>query len=95
MYKLLINAPLSVLDFVKFTESMSKDEFIIFGCSLKERLKKEPTAKGSALYQIGYEIDHLIHFIKQVLWYLDTNVEPGALRDYDEILFRQVVAHYN
>lgn len=91
----LNDVPLSVLDFVKFTESLSKDEFIIFANSLKERLKKEPTAKGSDLYQIGYEIDHLIHFIKQVIWYIGTNVEPGALRDYDEILFRQVVSRYN
>ncbi len=90
----LIDLPLSVLDFVKYTEGMSKDELIIFGENLKLKLKDEPTAKGSELYPIGYEIDHLIHFIKQISWYLQTNVYPGALRNYDEILFSEVVSRY-
>jgi len=94
MKKDLIDFPLSVLDFVMHTEGMSKDELIIFAESLKLKLKNEPTGKGSELYPIGYEIDHLIHFIKQICWYLTTNVYPGALRDYDEILFRQVVSRY-
>ena len=94
MKEKFIDLPLSVLDFVKDTEGMSKDELIIFGENLKLKLKDEPIAKGSELYPIGYEIDHLIHFIKQINWYLQTNVYPGALRNYDEILFSEVVSHY-
>lgn len=94
MKKDLMNLPLSVLDFVMYTEKMSKDELIIFAENLKLKLKKEPTGEGCELYPIGYEIDHLIHFIKQVCWYLTTNVDPGALRDYDNILFHKVVSRY-
>lgn len=94
MKQSLIDLPLSVLDFVKFTEGMTKDELIIFGENLKLKLKNEPTAKGSELYPIGYEVEHLIHFIKQVSWYLQTNVYPAALRNYDEILFQEVVSRY-
>lgn len=89
------NLPLSVLDFVKYTEGMQKGELILFGEELKQKLKEEPTAKGYELYPIGYEIDHLIHFIKQVNWFLGTNVEPLGLRDYDEILYREVVSRYS
>lgn len=94
MKQSLIDLPLSVLDFVKFTEEMTKVELINFGESLKLKLKDEPTAKGSELYPIGYEIEHLIHFIRQINWYLQTSVYPGALRNYDEILFREVISRY-
>lgn len=94
MKQSLIDLPLSVLDFVKFTEGMTKDEIIFFGENLKLKLKEEPTDKGCELYPIGYEVEHLIHFIKQVSWYLQTNVYPGALRNYDEILFQEVVSRY-
>lgn len=94
MKQSLIDLPLSVLDFVKFTEGMSKVELINFGESLKLKLKNESTAKGTELYPIGYEIEHLIHFIRQVSWYLQTNVYPGALRNYDEVLFHEVISRY-
>ncbi len=73
---------------------MTKVELINFGESLKLKLKDESTTKGSELYPIGYEIEHLIHFIRQISWYLQTNVYPGALRDYDEVLFREVTSRY-
>lgn len=94
MKQSFIDLPLSVLDFVKFTEGMTKVELINFGESLKLKLKDESTTKGSELYPIGYEIEHLIHFIRQINWYLQTNVYPGALRDYDEVLFREVTSRY-
>lgn len=86
--------PLSVLDYVKYTEGMQKGDLILFGDKLKQMLKQESTGKDSELYPIGYEIEHLIHFIKQVNWFLGTGVEPGALRDYDEILFKEVVSRF-
>lgn len=73
---------------------MTKVELIKFGESLKLKLKDESTTKGSELYPIGYEIEHLIHFIRQIIWYLQTNVYPGALRNYDEVLFREVISRY-
>lgn len=95
MLKKYNDVPLSVLDFVEHTESMTKGELLTFANDLGTKLKSETIVKGHPLYPIGYEIDHLIHFIKQVMWGLQTSVEPVCLRDYDVTLYNRIKSRYH
>jgi hypothetical protein len=86
--------PLSVIDFVKHTEKMQKEEFLFFADGLKLRLKSVLNTQLEDLHPMQYEIQHLIDFIRQVCFYLYYSKWPGMLEDCDEVFFRQVISRY-
>lgn len=92
--KNLRNLPLSVIDFVYYTEKMSLDELYSFALALGTRLKNEVNTSSSNLKPIILEVYHLIHFLKQICWNINTNVYPGAIKDEDKKWFEEIMSRY-
>lgn len=91
--KLTIPA-LSIRDFVHATEGMDVDELVLKATMFKNELKQLPCDEGEPYFLLAWELDALIHFVKQVLWRLTEFCYPKGLFDEEKIYYYEVINRF-
>lgn len=91
--KLTIPA-LSIRDFVHATEKMDMNELVVKATMFKNELKQLPCDEGDAYSTLAWELDALIHFVKQVLWRLTEYCYPKGLFDEEKPYYYEIIKRF-
>lgn len=87
---------LTVLDFFEESKGWEEEEFIHNCIRHKQELENvRIIRKHNRYYGCKFEIEHLIDFLKKLVWFNSNPTYPGRMKEEDYNLMIEIFKRYN